>query len=110
MPSEARKLLSSPARHESSVSTGLVGWALVVYVYVLGVDYVFRLFAGRSAARCTRCARSVSTCSRTRRVGLGCACGFVGLVENFRDLMQRLLQVLGSRAQPRHAAFRYGFP
>src|SRR5271154_2665894 len=91
----------------SAHATGLVGWALIVYVYVFGVDHVFRLFAGRSAA-CR--ARSVATCARTCGVGLCGARGFVGLVENFRDLMQRLLQVFRRRAQARYAAFGDGFP
>ncbi len=36
------------------LTTRLVGWALVVYVYVFGVDHVFRLFAGWRAA-CGAC-------------------------------------------------------
>src|SRR4029077_9663088 len=77
-----------------------------VDIDILGVDNVVRflllLRAGGRSAACSG-ARPSARCS-----GLRCACGLVSLVQHLSNLVQLPLDALGSRAQPRCAAFVHG--
>src|SRR5690348_1719108 len=82
-----------------------VGALLVIDVDVFGIDHVRGLFTGALFLRTGpgRAGASAGSCRLTRGGGLA------RLVERFRELVQRTLDVLGRGAQARSAAFVHGF-
>src|SRR6266850_1826481 len=84
----------------------LIRTLALVHVHVLGIDHVARLLVLRAA----RAGRTTAARSGARgRTGLSRSRCLRRLIEILGDLVQRALDVLLCRTQPRHAALVDGF-